>query len=218
VNIYGTRREIIGVVAGERFMGLVNPSPPSAYVPLEQFPQPSLTILVRSKQDPSLLFRSIEQQVWSIDPDLALYGVRTVEDELAESLTQNRLLLILVSSFAAVALLLAALGIYGVVSFSVSTRTREIGVRMALGARPAGVVTQVLREGLALSAAGAVLGLGGAFLLTGFLSTMLYEVAPRDPITFLAVSALAVLTALLAGLHPAGRAARIHPMEALRHD
>jgi putative ABC transport system permease protein len=218
VNIYGTWREIVGVAGEERFMGVVNPSPPAAYLPLEQFPQPSLTILVRSKQDPALLFRSIERQVWSIDPALALYDVRTVEDELAASMLQGRLLLGLLGSFAFVALSLAALGIYGVVSFAVSSRTREIGVRMAFGARPAGVLARVLRDGASLSLAGAALGLAGALVLTRFLSTLLYEVSPHDPLTLVAVPSLAMLASLVAGLHPAVRAARIDPMEALRHD
>jgi putative ABC transport system permease protein len=218
LNIYGTPRQIVGVAGNERFLGLMNAAPPTAYIPHEQFPMSSITVVIRSATDPFALVHAIQQHIWSLDRDLAPYDVTTVEQALGAYVAQRRVVLVLLAAFSATALLLAALGIYGVISFSVSRRTREIGVRMALGAQRGRILAHVLREGLLLSAAGSALGLAAAFALTSVLTSLLFEVSAHDPFTFMTVPALAVSAALTAALIPARRASNISPMEALRHE
>jgi putative ABC transport system permease protein len=218
LNIYGTVRQIAGVTGDERFLGLMNAAPPTAYIPHEQFPISSMAVIVRSAVEPTTLIGAIQQHVWSLDGALAAYDVAAVESSLEAYVAQRRVVLILLAAFSATALLLAALGIFGVISFSVSRRTREIGVRMALGAQRGRILTHVLGEGLVVSLAGSAIGLVAALALTRVLTSLLFEVSPHDPLTFLAVTALAICAALAAGLIPARRASNISPMEALRYE
>jgi ABC-type antimicrobial peptide transport system permease subunit len=154
--------------------------------------------------------------IHEIDPGLAVFGVEPVQVTLSRSVQQRRFMALLLALFAAMALLLAAVGIYGVLSYSVSQRGREIGIRLALGARARDMVALIVREGLGLTAIGLGLGLLGAFALTRLLASQLYGVTPTDPLTFGGVAALLALVALAATAAPARRAAAVNPLEALK--
>jgi putative ABC transport system permease protein len=156
--------------------------------------------------------------IHEIDPGLAVFGVEPMEATLARSVQQRRFMTLLLASFASMSLLLAAVGIHGVLSYSVSQRGREIGIRMALGAGARDMVALIVREGLGLTAAGLGLGLIGALVLTRLLASQLYGVAPTDPVTFGAVTTLLALVALAATAAPARRAAAVNPLDALKSD
>ncbi len=167
---------------------------------------------------PMRLAPGIQRDIWSLDGNLAVFDVTTLEQELATSLAQRRFTMILLGGFAGVALLLAAVGIYGVVSYSVSRRTREIGIRMALGAQKREMARLVVGQVLRLSLLGVLAGSAGAAGLTGFLKSQLYGVNAIDPATFVAVAVLLTLVALAAAWLPARRATRVDPMVALRYE
>jgi predicted permease len=204
---------LVGVVTDTR--RLDHPPRPELYMPLGGGRQ--LFVAVRAEA-PAALAGSLRAAVKALDPQLPLTEVRTMEEAIGESLAQRRLATSLLGLFAALALALTAIGVFGVVSHAVARRTREVAVRMALGARTAQVLGAVMREGLALAAIGTALGLAGALALTRLLAGMLYEVSPTDPTTFAATAALVMLLALLANYLPARRAAALAPMEALRHE
>jgi len=153
-----------------------------------------------------------------MDKDQAIGDIKTMERVIAESVAPQKFNAGLLGGFAALALLLAAIGIYGVLAYSVSQRTRELGLRMALGAQRSQILRLVIGQGTALAVVGIILGLGGAFALTRVMRTLLFGVEPSDPLTFVAVSLLLLAIALLACWLPARRAARVHPMEALRYE
>lgn len=176
----------------------------------------AMTLVVRTSGEPLGLSRAVQNAVWSIDKNLPLSHVQTYEQIIAGSVWQERFNLLLVGLFAALALVLAAVGIYGVMAYSVTERTHEIGIRMALGAKQGDVLRLVVREGMGLAAIGAAIGLAGAFLLTRFLSGLLYQVKANDPVVFAAVPPLFAAIALLASYIPARRATRVDPMIALR--
>jgi putative ABC transport system permease protein len=176
----------------------------------------AMTLVVRTSGEPRGLSKAVQEAVWSIDKNLPLSHVQTYEQVIAGSVWQQRFNLLLVGLFAALALVLAAVGIYGVMAYSVTERTHEIGIRMALGAKQGDVLRLVVREGMALAAIGAGIGLVGAFALTRFLSGLLYEVKADDPVVFAAVPLLFAVVALLASYIPARRATRVDPMIALR--
>ena len=157
-------------------------------------------------------------RIHTIDPNRAVYDVQRLSDYVSSTLTDRRLQMILLSSFAAMALLLAAIGLYGVTSFLVSLRTREIGLRAALGATPSRIFAQILREGVAMTAAGVAVGLLAALLLSRSIASLLFGIAPADPITFAAVPMLLACVSAIALWVPARRATNIDPMEALRQD
>jgi putative ABC transport system permease protein len=156
--------------------------------------------------------------VHSLDPNQPVVGVQTIDKLMTRSVSMQRFQMLLLALFAAMALLLAAVGIYGVVSYSVAQRTAEIGIRMALGARGSDVLRLVLRQGAGILAGGLALGLGGALAVTRTISTLLFGVQPTDPITFAAVAALLTLVALAAVIAPARRASRVDPLVALRYE
>ncbi|MCI0408155.1 MAG: ABC transporter permease [Acidobacteria bacterium] len=212
------RREIVGVVGDVRFDSLDSHLEPEYYVPYPQAPETSVTLVVRAAKDPSSLAPTLREQVRALDPSLPLYAVRTMEEYLAASVADRRVIALLLGSFAAVALALAATGLYGVLAYSVSRRTREIGIRVALGARPADVLKLVVAQGMLLTVAGLGIGLAGGLLLTRFLSGLLFGVRPTDPLTFAGVSALLAGVALLACYLPARRAARVDPVTALHYE
>jgi putative ABC transport system permease protein len=218
IRFWGTSRTIVGIVADEKFHGLTEASPIGAYTPIAQTPSAngSGVLLVRTTGDPATLATAVTGAIHEIDRGLAVFAVEPMEATVSRSIAQRRFTMLLLGLLAAVALLLAAVGIHGVLSYGVSQRRREIGIRMALGARSSDMVGLVVREGVALAAIGLALGLAGAFALTRFLTSQLFGVAPTDPATFAAVAVLLALVALAATAAPARRAAAVDPMVALR--
>ena len=217
--------EIVGVVEHVKHYGLEGEVPvdPQFYIPLSQVPAKSLplqvgrtSLVVRTKGDPAALAPAVRQQVLAADPNQPVYNARTMEQIVAASTAQRRFSMTLLSIFAAVALVLAGVGIYGVMSYTVTQRTHEIGIRMALGARTENVRRLAMRQGLTPAFVGVVVGVIGALAATQLAASMLYGVAPRDPLTFVGVVALLVLVALGASWLPARRASRVDPIVALR--
>jgi putative ABC transport system permease protein len=211
-----TWRTVIGVVADEKQDGLDEPVRPEVYVSHRQDPQDDMTIVVRAAVPPESLVPDVRRAVRSLDPQVPVYGVRTMEQVLADVTARERFTTVLLGSFAALALLLAAVGIYGVVAYAVSSRTPEIGLRMALGAQRRDVVRMVLGEGLRLVGTGLALGLGLAVLTGRAVASLLFETAPTDPLTLTVVALFLMLVALTATVLPARRASRIDPVTALR--
>jgi putative ABC transport system permease protein len=212
-------RTIVGVVADSVQASLIDPVRPEVTFPYAQDPvgwYKGTTLVVRTAADPRLLAETVKAQVWALGPDLPVTRVRTMEEILAEAVGQDRFNTLLLALLAGVALLLAAVGIYGVMAYSVGRRAHEIGVRMALGARAAEVFSMVVGQGLRLSGLGAALGLVGALGLSRVLAGLLHGVSPTDPLTFAAVTLLLTAVAALASFLPARRAARVDPLVALR--
>jgi putative ABC transport system permease protein len=187
-------------------------------LPFWQSPWPQTSMVVRTDGDPKSVIKSIAAAVGSVDPDLPLAGVRTVDEIVSESLAIDRFSVVLFSSFGILGLLLAAVGIYGVMAFTVAQRTQEFGVRMALGAQRSRVVRLVLKEGTLLAVIGSVIGLGGAYLVGRAMQSTLYGVGAMDARAFGAVACVLLVAALLACLVPAWRASRVEPMVALRYE
>jgi putative ABC transport system permease protein len=216
----GGEREVVGVVADVKPRGLELEAKPQIYLPYAQKPTsaPFVTFTVRTETPPLGLAASVENEIRSLDKDLPVANVRTMEQIVAASLEQRRLTMLLLGVFACIAVALASVGIYGVVSYSVSQRTHELGIRMALGAGGGDVLALVLGQGLRLALVGVTLGLVGAFWLTGLLKDLLYGVRATDPLTFAAVASLLVAVALAACYIPARRASKVDPMVALRYE
>jgi putative ABC transport system permease protein len=211
-------REIVGVVQDVKNHRLSAAPGPQVYVPLAQSPLDVMTFVVRTSVDAVSMAASAREQVKKLDKDLPLFGVQTLDDYVGQSLASPRFVALLLAMFSGIALLLAMVGIYGVVSYSVEQRTHEIGVRMALGAQRSDVLGMVIGQGLKLALIGVAIGVAGALALTHFLSSLLYGVKPTDPLTFIAVSLILVAVTLLACFVPARRAARVDPMVALRYE
>ena len=211
-------RTIIGVVSDTPTESLDAPAYPQLYVPFDQTAQRSLTLIARTTGDPLGVIGGLRSSTWSLDPDQPLYNTRTMENVVSMSVAAPRFNMLLVTLFAGLGLILAAVGIYGVISYSVSQRTHEIGVRVALGAGRRGILRMIVGEGLALTLTGVGFGLAAALALTRVLSGLLFGVGVRDPLTFVVIPALLVCVALLACYLPARRAASLDPMIALRHD
>jgi putative ABC transport system permease protein len=211
-------RQIIGVVGGIRDVSLAQKPGPIMYVPFAQAPFWGAEVVVRSRLAPADLAAAIRTQTHQIDPGVPVTKTETLPEALHTSVAEPRLRTLLLAIFGAMALLLAMIGIYGVISFSVSRRTREIGVRMALGASRASLRRLVLAESMRLALFGLATGIPAALLSTHFLSSLLFAVAPTDPITFVGVALLLAIVALAAGFFPARRAMRIDPVVALRRE
>lgn len=214
-----TPAEIVGVVADARQTELQTAPQPTIFLDNLQAPMYFAQWTIRTTfGDPSQMTRAIEAAIHRVDPDQALTDVQTMDKVFSDSLAQPRLQLVLLSIFGVIAGLLAIVGVYGVVSYSVAQRTREIGIRMALGARSSQVRRTVLAEGIVLAALGAGLGVAGALALTRLLRTMLFETPPADPLTFVCVSGIVFLVVLIATLAPAHRAAQMNPIVSLRYE
>ena len=213
--------EIVGIVGDVRLRGLAETVRPLFYRP-QSFGWAYWNIrgnlVVRTSVAPRGMAESIRQAILGVDPDQPVTNVRTMEDVIAASVLQRRFILMLLGLFAAAALLLAAIGLYGVIAYAVSQRTREIGIRIALGATRSDVLGLVLRGGMQLAAIGILLGVVGALGLTRVLINQLYEIKPTDPLTFVGVSLVLLFVALFASWLPARRASRVDPMEALRYE
>ena len=208
--------EIIGVVGDTKMVSIDEQISPAIYYPYSRTPYTSETVVVRTAGNPAAVASSLVQAVREIDPDLPVSHMRSMEDVIARSLAQRRIVMLLLAVFAAVALVLATVGIYGVMSYMVSQRTQEIGIRMALGADRGGVIAMVLTHALRLAVIGLAAGCAAAFALTGLLRTMLYDVTPTDPMTFAGVAAILLAVAAVATAVPAMRATRIDPLTALK--
>jgi len=211
-------RRIVGVVDDVRSFSLGDPPDPIAYVPMTQVPTTAVSIVVRTAGAPSVLANPVRQIVRELDRDLPVYGVLTMEQRIADSVGRQRFYATLIGIFAAVALALAAIGLYGVIAYAVTQRKHELGVRVALGATSTRISRMVVTEGVALTAAGVVLGLGGALATSGIIANLLYGVTARDPLTFGGVALVLGAVAALASYLPARRAARVDPLEAMRGD
>jgi putative ABC transport system permease protein len=211
--------EIVGVVRSVASRGVTAEAPPIVYVPVSQAYRPNvLSLVVRGASGLDTLAESVRAQVRGLDPDLPLLDVSSVGAYLDETNASQRFAALVIGGFAAGALLLAALGIYGVTSFHVARRTHEIGLRMALGARRGDVIKLVVREWLPIAAVGVTAGLLGAFVLMRFLRGMLYEVSPTDSVSFVSGAAVLLLAMLAASMLPANRATRIDPLDAIREE
>jgi putative ABC transport system permease protein len=210
------RMEVVGVAADAREGGLAADPPAEFYVTSALHPPQSAYLILRGAGDPLRFVNAARAQVLAIDRDQAVSDIRTMDDVLDASMGQRRLAMWLLGSFAGVALLLAVVGIYGVIAYSVAQRTKEIGIRRALGAQQADVLRLVLSQTLGLTFGGVVLGIGGAWALTGVMKTMLFGVTPTDPATFIAIGVVFMAAGLAAGYLPARRAMKVDPMEALR--
>jgi putative ABC transport system permease protein len=219
--------EIVGVVEHVKHYGLEGEVPvdPQFYFPLTHIPQQFLPrvvgrgrLVVRTKGDPLSLAAPVRQQVLAADPNQPVFNTRTMEELVSRSTGQRRFAMTLLTIFAGVALLLAAVGLYGVMSYTVTQRTHEIGIRMALGARGGDILGMVVRQGMVLVVLGVVIGVVAALLLTRVMSGLLYGVSASDPVTFGGISLLLAVVAFLACYIPARRATRVDPMVALRYE
>jgi predicted permease len=210
---------VVGIVGNVKQGPLETATDTHTYEPYAQLGVPfSLRVAVRGQGDPARLAANVRAVVWSLDRQLALGSVRTMDEVISRSTASRCFSLVLLGAFAALALVLAAIGIYAVLAYSVARRTHEIGVRMALGARTGDVVRLVLGQGLRLTAIGIVFGVAGALVLTRFLQSLLYEVQPTDPPTFVGALLMLVGVSVAAGYLPARRAVRVDPMVALRYE
>ena len=208
--------EIVGVIADERTSSLDGTVRPGVYVPIEQSASTFVSVVVRSAVEPATLSRAITEAVHEVDRNQVVTDIRTLEEMKNTTAASTRLRTTLLAVFAALALLLSAIGIYGVISYTVAQRTHEIGVRAALGAPAKALVGMVIRNGMTLTFIGLILGFAGAIGLTRLLGTLLFGVGPRDPVTLGGSSAILAVVALLACYVPARRAARMDPLAALR--
>jgi putative ABC transport system permease protein len=211
-------REIIGVVGDSRHTGLDSNPRPEFFVPLLQNPFGSMTFVVKTSSDPIKLLPTLKSEIWSVNKDIPFYSIATMDQLISDSLGVRRFNLLLLGSFATIALVLAGVGIYGLISYSTGQRTHEIGVRMALGAQARDIVKMIIKDGASLVLAGIAFGMAGAFVMTRFLKGFLFGITATDPITFAAISLLLAAVALMATYIPARRATRVDPMVALRYE
>jgi putative ABC transport system permease protein len=210
--------EIAGVIRNERVASPGYPDPPVVYVPLAQVPSPQVKLIVRTRAEAAAVMPAIREAVREIDSSLPLGDVATMEQVRERSLSGSSRPAWLIGTFAAIALLLTGIGLYGVVSHAVTQQRREIGIRMALGARASGVLSQVLWNALSMVAVGLAFGMLGAFGLTRVMKNLLFEISPLDPATLTAACVIMTLIGLLAGFLPAARAARVDPVTTLRDE
>ncbi|MGH9677401.1 MAG: FtsX-like permease family protein, partial [Candidatus Acidiferrum sp.] len=221
-HIAGSRdlvqREVVGVVADAKFSSLSAASTDQLYIPSEQMPYAAMTLVVRSSASPEPLVAAIRGKVAEIDATLPLYGIRGMEDVVAASVAQPRLIRQITGIFAAFALLLAAIGIYGVMAYSVSSRKQELGIRVALGAEPSDILRLVVGQGMRMTVIGVALGAGISLGLTRLLGSLLFGVRATDPLVFSAAALALLGTALVACYLPARRATRVDPIIVLRYE
>jgi ABC-type antimicrobial peptide transport system permease subunit len=220
-------REVVGIVGDVKLDGLDQTRPSATlYFPLDQVSVPAtggwgsipMTLVVRSTAGSAGMVAAVSNAVHAVDPEMPLRDILTMDDLVRNSLSQQRFNMLLLGAFAGLALLLAAVGVYSVLSYSVKRSVRELGIRLALGARVGDVLRMVVFEGIKPTLLGVAIGVAGALVLGRVLSGLIYGVKPTDPVTFIAVAVLLVLIALVASLIPAYRATKVDPMVALRYE
>jgi putative ABC transport system permease protein len=220
----GVLHEVVGIAEdvrgddgrGATGGGLERQPPPAIYLSAAQFPQNTMTVLLRATREPSTMADTMRAAIRGVDPAVPADQVRSLDDWLTEASAQPRLTTMLAAAFAGMALLLAAVGIYGVAAYAVAQRRAEIGLRMALGSTRAQILTMILRNGIMSAIAGMLTGLTGAFFINKLLASLLFDVQPEDPLAFVSVAAVLTTVALLACYVPARRAARLDPLVTLR--
>jgi len=210
--------KVVGIVGRIKQYTLDSDSRIALYLPQGQYPTRAMNVVLRTSVDPATMSAAVAQEVHRIDPNLPLYNVLTMEQRVKESLARRRFSMLLLTLFACLALVLTAIGIYGVMAYLVSQGTREIGIRMALGATPGVILKHVVRQGMTMAFSGAVVGLIGAFLLSRLIRSLLFGVRAADPLTFAVISLLLMLVALAASYIPAQRAAQVEPVVSLRYE
>ena len=213
-----TTREIVGVVGDVRHFGLERPAEPQMFVPHAQMPWPSMAIVIRTPLDAARLTDGVRQAVWRVDPTIPVPPLRPMDDALAGAVGQPRFRASLLGAFAIAAILLAMTGLYGTMAYAAQQRSREIGLRIALGATPQQATGPLLRQGLTLAATGTVLGLAGSFGVASALRAMLFGVGVNDPATYVAVPLGVAAVAALACYLPARQARRVDPIAAINAD
>jgi predicted permease len=209
---------IVGIIGDVKQLGLDSSAKPEVYFPYLQAASPAMSIVVRTASNPSALAAAVKSQIQMVDKDLPVKDAKTMQELLAESVSGRRFNMLLLTIFAVVALVLAVVGIYGVMSYTVTRRTHEIGIRMAVGAQPLDVFRMVIGQGMKLALIGVAFGLIGAFGLTRLMTTMLFGVEPTDPTTFVSIAVLLTAVALIACYIPGRRATKVDPLVALRYE
>jgi putative ABC transport system permease protein len=209
---------IVGIIGDVKQLGLDSAAKPEVYFPYLQAPSPSMSIVVRTSSDPLSLAASVKRQIQTLDRDLPIDDAKTMQQLLAESNSGRRFNMLLLTVFALVALVLAIVGIYGVMSYTVTQRTHEIGIRVAIGAQSRDVFRMVIGQGMRLAIIGVAFGLVGAFGLTRLMTSMLFGVEPTDPATFVIIGVLLTVVALVACYIPGRRATKVNPLVALRYE
>jgi ABC-type antimicrobial peptide transport system permease subunit len=209
---------VVGVVRQVKHETLDSDPRIAFYLPQTQATVRTMSVVVRSTADPGWLTSAVRNEIRELDPDLPMFSIQSMERRVGESLARRRFAMALLGVLAGIAFALASIGIYGVMAYQVNQGTREMGIRIALGATHRGIVTLVLRQGLTLAAGGVLIGLAGAAVLPQFLRSLLFGVGAMDGLTFLTVSVLLVVVALVASYVPARRAARLEPAEVLRNE
>jgi len=218
MRLWGEFRQIAGIVSQVRHYGLERQPEPTIYAPYEQMPDKAMALAVRSRMGTQSLVNAVKQAIWTVDQGQPVFQIRAMDEYLSLAGTAPRISTALLAVFAGFSILLAALGIHGVVSYGVAQRTREFGLRMALGSTPRELKALVIRGGLQTALAGLLIGMTGAGALAASLRALLYGVAPLDPLVMAAVAALLLAVALLANYLPARRVTRIDPLTALHQD
>jgi len=209
---------IVGIVGGVNDDSLAEEKRPHLYFPMTQSPDPHTFLVIRTNGSPTAAIPTVRAEMKQLEPDLPIYRVRSMTEIVGQSLTTQRLTNLLLTAFAVLALMLAAVGIYGTMSVYVGSRTKEFGIRLALGAQPNHLLWSVLRQGLLLTVTGVVIGIAGALALTQTIKSLLFEVSATDPIIFAGIPLLLVMVALAACYVPARRSARVDPLVALRYE
>ena len=209
---------VVGVVGRIKQDALDAESRIAVYFPHAQFPTRSMNVVLKTSQDPATLAGPATSAIRQMDPDLPVYNVRSMSDRVNESLARRRFAMLLLSLFASLALGLAAIGVYGVIAYLVTHGTRELGIRIALGATPAGILALVIRHGITLAALGITLGIAAALALARFMRGLLFEIQAFDAATFVGVALVLTAVALIATIIPATRASRIDPIQSLRSE
>jgi putative ABC transport system permease protein len=218
MRLWGQFREVVGIVGQVHHYGLEKQPEPTIYAPYEQMPDRAMALAVRTTLETQAVVKAVKQAVWSVDRNQPVFQIRGMDEYLSLAETAPRISTALLLVFAGISMLLAALGIHGVVSYGVAQRTREFGLRMALGSTPGQLKALVIRNGIKTAVIGLLAGMAGAAVLASALRALLYGVAPLDPAVMAGVAALLLTVALIANYVPARRATRIDPMEALHQE